>query len=102
VETIEGEIPVTAANEAALRAALESAGAEFIDENFESLPSRSGKNWPLDAFLRNGRTRFFCSNEAGRLEPAGSEFIDCNGRAGVRFREIGVQGSSRIASLPPL
>ena len=33
VETIEGEIPVTAANEAALRAALESAGVEFIDEN---------------------------------------------------------------------
>ena len=33
VETIEGEIPVTAANEAALRAALESGGVEFIDEN---------------------------------------------------------------------
>jgi transcriptional regulator with XRE-family HTH domain len=33
VETIEGEIPVTAANEAALRATLESAGVEFIDEN---------------------------------------------------------------------
>jgi hypothetical protein len=33
VETIEGEIPVTAANEAALRAASESAGIEFIDEN---------------------------------------------------------------------
>jgi transcriptional regulator with XRE-family HTH domain len=33
VETIEGEIPVTAANEAALRAALESAGVEFIDGN---------------------------------------------------------------------
>ena len=33
VETIEGEIPVTAANEAALRAALESAGVEFFDEN---------------------------------------------------------------------
>jgi transcriptional regulator with XRE-family HTH domain len=32
VETIEGEIPVTAANEAALRAALESAGVEFIDD----------------------------------------------------------------------
>ena len=32
-ETIEGKIPVTAANEAALRAALESAGVEFIDEN---------------------------------------------------------------------
>jgi hypothetical protein len=33
VETIEGEIPVTAANEAALRAALEAAGIAFIDEN---------------------------------------------------------------------
>jgi transcriptional regulator with XRE-family HTH domain len=33
VETIEGEIPVTAANEAALRATLESAGVEFIEEN---------------------------------------------------------------------
>jgi transcriptional regulator with XRE-family HTH domain len=33
VETMEGEIPVTAANEAALRATLESAGIEFIDEN---------------------------------------------------------------------
>jgi len=30
---MEGEIPVTAANEAALRQALESAGIEFIDEN---------------------------------------------------------------------
>jgi hypothetical protein len=30
---MEGEIPVTAANEAALRRALESAGVEFIDEN---------------------------------------------------------------------
>jgi transcriptional regulator with XRE-family HTH domain len=33
VETIEGEIPVTAANEAALRTALEDAGVEFIDQN---------------------------------------------------------------------
>ena len=33
VETIEGEIPVTAANEAALRAALEAAGVEFFDES---------------------------------------------------------------------
>jgi transcriptional regulator with XRE-family HTH domain len=33
VEIIEGEIPVTAANEAALRAALELAGVAFIDEN---------------------------------------------------------------------
>ena len=33
VETMEGEIPVTAANEAALRTALEYAGVEFIDQN---------------------------------------------------------------------
>ena len=33
VETIEGELPVTAANQAALRATLEAAGVEFIDEN---------------------------------------------------------------------
>lgn len=33
VEVVEGEIPVTQANEAALRGALESAGVEFIDEN---------------------------------------------------------------------
>jgi hypothetical protein len=33
VEVMEGEIPVTSANEAALRTALEAAGVEFIDEN---------------------------------------------------------------------
>ena len=33
VEVVEGEIPVTLVNEAALRQALESAGVEFIDEN---------------------------------------------------------------------
>jgi hypothetical protein len=33
VEVVDGEIPVTAANEAALRRALEAAGIEFIDEN---------------------------------------------------------------------
>ena len=33
VEVVEGEIPVTQANEAALRQALETAGVEFIDEN---------------------------------------------------------------------
>jgi hypothetical protein len=33
VEVIDGEIPVTAANEAAIRQALESAGIEFIDED---------------------------------------------------------------------
>ena len=33
VETMDGRIPVTAANEAALRTALECAGIEFIDEN---------------------------------------------------------------------
>lgn len=33
VEVVEGEIPVTPANETALRKALEAAGVEFIDEN---------------------------------------------------------------------
>src|SRR6478672_11028026 len=33
VEVVEGEIPVTQANEAALRKALETAGVEFIDDN---------------------------------------------------------------------
>ena len=33
MEVIDGEIPVTLANEAALRQALENAGVEFIDEN---------------------------------------------------------------------
>jgi len=33
VEVVDGEIPVTSANEAALRQALENAGVEFIDEN---------------------------------------------------------------------
>ena len=33
VEVVEGEIPVTEANEASLRRALENAGIEFIDEN---------------------------------------------------------------------
>jgi hypothetical protein len=33
VEVVEGEIPATSANEAALRSALEAAGVEFIDEN---------------------------------------------------------------------
>jgi len=33
VEVMDGNIPVTSANEAALRTALESAGVEFIDEN---------------------------------------------------------------------
>jgi hypothetical protein len=33
VEVIDGEIPVTAANEAAIRQALEAAGIEFIEED---------------------------------------------------------------------
>jgi hypothetical protein len=33
VEVIEGDIPVTSANEHAIRRALEAAGVEFIDEN---------------------------------------------------------------------
>jgi len=32
-EVVEGEIPVTLANEAAIRRAFESAGIEFIDQN---------------------------------------------------------------------
>jgi hypothetical protein len=53
VEVVEGAIPVTLANEAALRTALEAAGVEFIDENgggpgvrlhFGSRQSRSGEN----------------------------------------------------------
>ena len=32
-EVVDGEIPVTLANEAALRLALETAGVEFIEEN---------------------------------------------------------------------
>jgi hypothetical protein len=33
VEVLDGEIPVTAANEAAIRRAFEEAGIEFMDEN---------------------------------------------------------------------
>jgi hypothetical protein len=33
VEVLDGEIPITAANEAAIRRAFEEAGIEFIDEN---------------------------------------------------------------------
>jgi hypothetical protein len=33
VEVLDGEIPVTAANEAAIRRAFEAAGIEFIDGN---------------------------------------------------------------------
>jgi len=33
VEVVDGEIPATSANEAALRRALEAAGVEFINEN---------------------------------------------------------------------
>jgi len=33
VEVMDGDIPVTSANEAALRHALETAGVDFIDEN---------------------------------------------------------------------
>ena len=33
VEVLDGDIPVTAANELAIRRALEDAGVEFIDEN---------------------------------------------------------------------
>jgi hypothetical protein len=43
VEVIEGEIPVTSANEAALRKALEAAGVVFIDENGGGLGVRFRK-----------------------------------------------------------
>lgn len=43
VEVMEGEIPVTSANEAALRRALEAAGVEFIDENGGGLGVRLRK-----------------------------------------------------------
>ena len=33
VEVMDGDIPVTSANEAALRKTLETAGVDFIDEN---------------------------------------------------------------------
>jgi hypothetical protein len=33
VEVLDGDIPVTPANELAIRRALEAAGVEFIDEN---------------------------------------------------------------------
>jgi hypothetical protein len=33
VEVVDGEIPVTLANEAAIRQAFEAAGIEFLDEN---------------------------------------------------------------------
>jgi len=33
VEVLDGQIPVTAANEAAIRQAFETAGIEFVDEN---------------------------------------------------------------------
>jgi hypothetical protein len=33
VEVVDAEFPITLANEAALRQALEAAGVEFIDEN---------------------------------------------------------------------
>ena len=32
-EVVEGEVPVTRANEAAIRRALETAGIDFIDDN---------------------------------------------------------------------
>ena len=35
VEVVDGEIPVTAANEAAIRRAFEAAGIDFLEENGE-------------------------------------------------------------------
>jgi hypothetical protein len=43
VEVMDGQIPVTSANEAALRTALEAAGIEFIDENGGGLGVRFKK-----------------------------------------------------------
>jgi len=43
VEVMDGQIPVTSANEAALRTALEGAGIEFIDENGGGLGVRFKK-----------------------------------------------------------
>jgi hypothetical protein len=43
VEVVDGEIPVTAANEAAIRHALELAGIEFIEENGGGLGIRFRK-----------------------------------------------------------
>ena len=43
-EVVDGEIPVTLANEAALRNALESAGIEFIDQNGTGEGVRFRKN----------------------------------------------------------
>jgi hypothetical protein len=43
VEVMDGDIPVTSANEAALRKTLEAAGVEFIDENGGGLGVRFRK-----------------------------------------------------------
>jgi hypothetical protein len=43
VEVVDGEIPVTLANEAALRGALEAAGIEFIEANGGGEGVRFGK-----------------------------------------------------------
>ncbi len=44
VEVLDGEIPVTAANEAAIRRAFEAAGIEFIDENGTGEGVRFGRS----------------------------------------------------------
>ena len=47
VEVVDGSIPVTAPNEAALRRALEAAGVEFIDENGGGAGVRLRKREPM-------------------------------------------------------
>ena len=63
-EVVDGEIPVTLANEAALRRALEAAGVEFIDENGGGLGVRTKWN-------RTGNVVLFFSSLLGlRLKTA--------------------------------
>src|SRR5260370_21123267 len=58
VEVVDGEIPITLANEAALRHALEAAGVEFIDENGGGPPGRlpkPPKNKPRKQWITSRR-----------------------------------------------
>jgi hypothetical protein len=60
VEVVKGEIPVTLANEAALRRALEAAGIEFIEGNGggEGVGFRKPPllNWAMAQFADEGLT----------------------------------------------
>jgi hypothetical protein len=55
VEVIDGVIPVTAANELAIRRALEEAGVEFIDENGGGAGVRLKKQSRAKSSQRSGR-----------------------------------------------